>query len=167
MSFNYGEKIDGIVDILFAHATVTAGPFLSDGLSTPISKDLIMNDDPELRGLRNDQYPAIFVRLSNAEQEFEDIGPPTRTGAFKKKTVIFDVFCFYRREGSLQSNPQLLNEIYKMAENVEAVLNEEYTASGTALWVYPRTTEFLGPFNDATSWVKVAHIQVEGRYHFR
>lgn len=167
MSFNYATKIDGIVDVLYNHATASASPFLSDGLTTPINKELILADDPQSRGLRNDEYPCIFVRLSNAEEDFSGVGPTGLTGAYKQKTVFFDILCFYRREGVNQTNPELLSEIYKLAENVESVLREEFTASGTALWIAPRSTDFLGPFNDGTSWIKVAQMQVEGKYHFR
>jgi hypothetical protein len=167
MAFDYSSKIDGIVDVLRAHNTVTASPFLSSSLTTRVPKEMVVNDDPQSRGLRNDEYPAIFVRLSTAEEDFSGIGPTGASGARKQKTLTFDVLGFYRREGVDQTNEQLVNEVYQLAQNIEGVLREEYTASGTALWIQPRAVDFLGPFNDGTSWVKVVQMRVEGQYHFR
>jgi hypothetical protein len=167
MAFNYGNKIDGIVDVLMAHNTVTASPFLSESLTTTIPKHMVLNDDPASRGLRNDEYPCVFVRLATAEEDFGGIGGTGSAGAHKTKSLTFDVLGFYRREGVEQTNEQTMNECYKLAENIEAVLRAEYTASGTALWIQPRSVDFLGPFNDGTSWIKVVQMQVEGKYHFR
>lgn len=167
MSFDYISKIDGIVDVLRAHNTVTASPYLSSSLTTKIVDEVIVNDDPQSRGLRNDQYPAIFVRLATAEEEFSGLGPTGPSGAYKTKNLVFDLLGFYRREGAVQTNEQLMNETYQLAQNIEAVLRTEFTASGTALWINPRAVDFLGPFNDGTSWVKVVQMQIEGKYHFR
>lgn len=167
MAFDYSSRVDGIVDVLYNHNTVTASPYLSSSLTTAIPKKMVLNDDPVIRGLRNDEYPAVFVRLSDALEEFQGIGPTGLSGAYKRKNLTFDILAFYRREGSSQTNEQLMNESYQLAQNIEAVLRAEYTASGTALWINPKSVNFLGPFNDGTSWVKVVQIEVEGMYHFR
>jgi len=152
---------------LRGHNTITGSPFLSSSLTTLIPKHMVLNDDPESRGLRNDEYPAVFVRLLNSSEEFSGIGQTGLNRARKQKTAIFEILGFYRREGTEQTNEALMRECYQMAENLEAVLRTEYTASGTALWIQPKTTDFLGPFNNGTSWVKVVQMQIEAMYHFK
>ena len=166
--FDYADKIDAVVTVLRAHNTTTASPDISANLTTRINDDSIVGDDPEIRGIRNDEFPAIFVRIATGDEDFEGIGPTGgTTGAFKSKDILFHVFAMYRREGAAQTNAATMRELYNLVRNIEGALRVEYKLNNTALYSQPKSSDFLGPFTDETGWIKIGRIELEARYHFR
>ncbi len=168
MSLDYAAKLDAVVAVLQAHNTTTASPDLSANLTSRLANTSIVADDPEIRGIRNYDYPAIFVRIGPSTEEFEGIGPSGGgAGAFKRKDITFHVFAMYRREGANASDADTMRELYNLVRNIEDTFRTEYQLNNTALFSQPRSSDFLGPFSDETGWIKIGRVELEARYHFR
>lgn len=167
MSLSYKDKLSAIVSILQNHATSTATPFLSENLTYRVEKDNVFGRNPETMQLKAEKLPCVFVRVSSADETFGGIGPTGSGGVKKFKEVIFDVIGFYGKPGGHSSDKDLIDEVYELGENIEAVFREKYNLSQTALWCNPEATDFLGPFDVEGSQVKTVFIKVRAKYLFR
>lgn len=167
MPFEYVTNLTALKDLLIAHNTTTASPDLSADCDLRILEDHIHIGDPTLTHIRNDRYPAIFIRLSNAQEEFQSLGTTGARGVKKAKTVTYDIFAFYRRDGASASYGELLQDAYRLARNIEGVIQAAPTLSGTALWANPKNTQFANIPFDGGTWVKAVLVEVETRYMFQ
>lgn len=167
MAFDYAANVTTLVDVLKAHNTSTASPDLSGSLSSRIVDANIVASDPDFQIMRGDRYPMLFVRLSDAQEEFAGIGNTGPTGVKKQKVVSYDIFGFYRKQGAGTSREALLDEVYTLARNIEGVLQANTTLRGTAMWCNPRSATFANmPFDDGV-WVKTVLVELEAKYFFR
>lgn len=168
MSFEYEDKTDAVVSVLKKHNdTTTAATSLSKGLAYRIKDDDIEAASPENTQLRATRLPHIFVRPMNATENFEGIGPTGATGVKKGKDVVFDVIGFVGKHGGHRAESDLDRQAHRLARNIEDVLREEYTLSGTAMWCNAESTDFLGPFTVEGSQVKTVWVKVRAKYLFR
>lgn len=167
--FDYKTNLDSVVDALKDYNTSTSSPFLSDGLTTRVDKDNIQSGDPSIAMIRTDRVPAIWVRVANSQEEFASIGVTGPSGNRKYKTVTYDIFAMYAREGGHNRHTSALDEIYKLVQNIEAVFQAELRLSNTALWCQTKNTALANVPLDAegASWIKTAMIELEARYFFR
>ncbi|HDY90405.1 MAG TPA: hypothetical protein ENH82_20080 [bacterium] len=164
---DYQTNLDAVMQALKDHNTTTASPDLSGSLTTRILQENIFADDPEIVFKKRRDFPSIFVRISNKDEDFSGIGAPGPLGVRKQADVTYDIIGIYGKDGGYTTHGGLLNEIYKMAQNIEAVFQAEHKLSNTALWVNPITTDFLGPFDIDGGWAKTVLVQLTARYHFR
>ena len=81
--------------------------------------------------------------------------------------MTFQIVGMYRKDGAWTNNATLYDEVYTLASNIEAVLRENVTLGGTALWAQPETTNFIGPFENDGIWIKGVEVTLKARYHFR
>lgn len=169
MPFEYSTNLTSVYNVLKAHNTTTASPDLSASLTTRILDENILMTDPEIVMQRGDRLPAIFLRISNKDEEFQGIGKTGNTSdrVRKKGILTYDIIGFYGKEGGHDSHANVMTEIYAMARNIEGVFHKEFDLSGTALWCNPMSTDFFGPFQISGSWVKTVFIKVQASYLFR
>lgn len=165
--FGYYSNLTAIINCLKAHNTTTASPDLSASLTSRLSDDNVLADDPEVVEWRADRLPALFVRISNKEEESGGLGNTGANGAQKMATVRYDVIGMYPYEGGSGANQTALNEVYNMARNIEAVFQQEHNLSGTALYCNPGRTNFMNPFNLNGTWIKTVLVELEASYIFR
>lgn len=163
--FSYQDNITAVVNALRDHNTTTASPDLSDGVSSRI-KDVHSNH-PRVFGIRYDLLPAIFVWTEGANEDYASLGNTGVTGNRKQKDVRYNVLGIYRKEGGVTPHADALEEMYRLAGNIESVFEQEYDLSGTALWCNPASTEFLEPGLLGGVWAKGVLIHLEARYHYR
>lgn len=165
--FEYVTNLTALRDLLVAHNTPTASPDLSYGLDNRINDRDIAVGDPQISHIRGDRYPFIFMRLSNAQEEFQSLGTTGARGCKKAKTLSVDIFGFYKRDGASAQYGDLLQGMYALARNIEGVIQADPTLSGTAMWANPRNTTFANLPMDGGTWVKAVLVEVEARYLFQ
>lgn len=165
MPYDYEANITAVYNVLSNANTTTATVDLSSGLTTRVKN--VYKNDPATTSIRQDSYPCVFVRISNKDEEFAGIGATGPNNNKKLATVVFDVIGLYHKDGVITEHSTVLNEVYKLAENIEGVFQQEMTLSNTALWCNPRRSEFFGPFQSQGVFVKGVLIELEGRYLFR
>lgn len=167
--FDYNAALNAVVQALKDSNTTTSTTPLSNGLTTPLDSANIVKGDPSVTRVRQDRLPAIFVRISNASEDFLDIGATGPTGNSKQKDVVFDIFAMYQKEGAQADYASVLDAIGKLAQNIESVFQREFRLSGTAMWCQVKSTAIANvPIDsDGSTWVKTALLELEARYFFR
>lgn len=169
MGFEYQTNLEAVVQALKDYNTSTATPYLSQSLTSKVLEKNIQIVDPEVVPWRNDMIPALFVRLSSKDENFEGIGA---TGAgsnrvAKRATVTYEIIGLYPKNKAYSTMDTVLNETYTFARNVEAVFRQEYRLSSTALWCQPIKTEFIQPSNLDGTWVKAFITELRAEYLFK
>lgn len=165
MPFNYGDNIQAVLNCLNDHNTTTATPYLSLSLT---SKVVTIDDgDPGVSSLRADDYPAIFVRVKNASEEYGELGPTGPARGKKMKNVIYEIIALYQREGKISPHDAQKRELYTLARNIEGVFQQEYTLSGTSLFCNAGDTDFVGPIQGEGVMVLGAMVTLTAKYQFR
>ena len=168
MSFDYEAKTDAVVNMLKKHNdTTTSGAALSKDMEYKVANTNIEAASPESTQLKAVELPHVFVRVSDATEEFAGVGPTGYAGVKKTKDVLYDVIGFYGKHGGRRPEADLDRQVYKFARNIEDVFREEYTLSQTAMWCNAEATNFMGPFNVEGTQVKTAWIRLRARYLFR
>ena len=162
MSFDYVERIKNVINVLTDHNTTTASPDLSASITTRVQS--VINDDPNIQGIRGDRTPAIFVSIDSASEEETQMGA-NFTNRKKEKTVNYDIHGIYKKEGFSATHETHLTDFYQLANNVEAVLKKEATLSGTALHIENVNTDFKSEQADNT-YIKVFKISFSVRYFY-
>lgn len=167
--FDYVANLDAVINALKNYNTTTASPDLSGSLTTRLVDGNIQKGDPSISAVRQDRLPAVFVRVSNASENFSAIGATGPTKNRKEKNVVYDIFAMYQKEGANQSYSGVLDSIGKLCQNIEAVFQAEFQLSNTALWCQVRTTTIANVPLDAqgVTWVKTAMLELEAKYFFR
>ena len=120
MAVDYVEKVAKVVSILGAFNTTTASPDLSASMTSRVAN--IYNDDPNIRGLRVDQGPALYVSINRGSQEETQIGDFANRR--KEITISYDIHGALKREGFSTTHETTLTDFYQMASNLEAVLKQ-------------------------------------------
>lgn len=164
--FEYGTNLTALYTCLYNHNTTTASPDLSSGLTTRIPKTSIFKADPEAVGIRNYEFPQVFIRINSKAEDFAGLGNTGPTGCRKQADVTYEVVGMVKKEGAWNTNENQLNEIYLLARNIEGVLQSELTLSNTALWCNAGRTDFIGPFEGQGIWVKGVSVEVVAKYMF-
>lgn len=165
MAFDYENNLEAVVNALTEYNTTTSEIDLSEGMTSRVKT--VFNNDPNFFGSRIDLLPAIFVWMDTAEEEFASLGHTGAGGNKKSKTVTYNVLGVYVKEGAVSSHEGVLQEIYRLAENMEGVFQQELTLSGTALYCNPSSTQFLEPGQMSGAWVKGVLMKLEARYLFQ
>jgi len=165
MAFNYSSKVTALYNAINNANTTTCSYDISTGLDERIKKIAIA--DPAVVNLRNYEFPAIFIKIENKSEEFEGIGGTGSARELKSADVTYQVVGLYKKYGSTSTNDALLTDIYKLADNIETSIREEYTLSGTAAWCQPESTDFIGPFEGEGTLIKGVMISVKAKYYFR
>jgi hypothetical protein len=167
MPFDYEANLSAVYNCVAQANTTTAAVDLSSGMTTRVSDANIYKSDPAIVGLRGDIYPAVFVRVNKKTEDFAGIGSTGPARARKQATVLYDIVCFYRKDGAHSKQETVMTELHRFAENVEGVFQQECTLSGTAMWCQVRETNFYGPFSNEQVWIKAVVCNLEAKYHFR
>lgn len=170
--FDYQAEAVRIKDILDGkNATTTVSPYLSQDLSTTVKNVYV--DDPERTSVLKHKLPAIYIRARLSEEEFHGIGATGTQAARsrKEKTVTWEIFGLYLKDGFRKSNISHLAAIHDFARNVEAVFQDDPRLTGTStsatcLWVNPKRTDFGDVIIDGNI-VKGFRIDLEGQYLFK
>ena len=166
MPFEYVDNLDAIKNVLNDNNTTTSTVDLSADLTVRVKS--IVTGDPEIERptLRGDLLPQIYVRIANKDEEFGTLGSPgpAAKNSTKEATVLYDIIAFMGKEGWHKAHSDVMEDAYNMARNIEGVFQKEFRASGTAMWVNPVRTDFLGPFDIDGSVVKVVMVQLEAKY---
>lgn len=165
--FDYNAAATALVTVLQTANTTTATQDLSGSLTTRLVNDNITDDDPQIVNVRADRLPAIYVRVNQAEEDFAGLGDTGSTRRRKSKTVDFDIFALYRKEGARASNREVSRDVAQLAQNIEAVLQANAKLASPNLWCNPGKTTFAGFPLAEGSWVKAVLIEVKAQYHFR
>lgn len=168
MPFEYVTNITAVRQVLLDHNTTTATPDLSADLVTRIGTTTsIVIGDPETQMVRFDDYPAIYIRVADKEEEAAGLGETGPARARKTANVTYDIIGLLGKESGIASHASVTTDLYRMARNIEGVFQQESNLSTTALWCHPSRTEFAAPLDIQGSLVKAVLIEVEARYHFR
>ncbi|MEA3279474.1 MAG: hypothetical protein U9Q38_02585 [Thermodesulfobacteriota bacterium] len=168
MGFDFEARIGNIVNALKDYNSATSSPDLSGGLTARVIDDNILpvRSEKIRAAWRGDRFPALFVRVPNAEEEFMTIGGMSGVqNARKQMTVTYDIVGFLGLEGAHKSFENLDSEMRILAKNISSIFYKENTGSGTALWVAPVNYQF--DFEDVEgSLVGAVLVQLEGKYFF-
>lgn len=165
MPFDYEAKLTAVYNSLINANTLTSGFDLSSGLTTRVKN--VFKNDPAVTSIKSMDYPCVFVRIQNKEEEFGSLGTTGIAGNSKLGTCNYDVIGLYHKDGVIGLHSTVLNEVYKLAENIEGIFQNNLTLSDTAMWCNPKRTEFFGPFMSGGVFVKGVLVQLEARYFFR
>lgn len=164
MPFDYEANTAAVRSALLGYNTTTSSPDLSSGLTTRIANVFI--DDPEVRSIKWDELPAVFVRVQNADEEAAGLGATGPANVRKFKDVRYELIGMYVRDGAGGSNATHMTEVYRLAENLEGVFQAEYKLSTTALYCHPESTNF-GSFSFGDVRVRGFVTTLKARYLFR
>ena len=168
MGFDYNARITNVVNALKDYNSATSSPDLSANLTSRIDDDNIFDRDISAGGTKKYRMPCIYVRIANKQEDFAGLGATGITGGARKEaTVIFEIVGLYQKEGAWSTNDALMDEVYNLGANIENVLRQELTLSGTALWCQPLRTDFVGPFEGEGIHVKGVFVELEAKYHFK
>lgn len=160
MAIDYVAKVSTFVDLLRAHNTTTASPDLSASLSTRIQT--ITAAEPDMSGSRHGFYPLVMVELARGSEEETQIGD--FTGRRKIKTITYNVWGFYKKEGISKNQSQQLTDFYQMGSNLEAVIKRESSFSGTALHVQLVDTDFTE--RRENNMIRVIKLETSVKYFY-
>lgn len=163
--FDYLGTIDAIVGLLNAANTTTADAYLSSGLSTSVQ--MVRDDDPEIVNLAKLKLPAVFVRISDKESAAASLGRTGPTGNRREATISWDIIGIIQKQGVLNTQKSLLRSVYQLAQNIEAVFENNQTMSGTALWCDPSATTFSEPISRESVIFKGCKVSVKSRHLYR
>lgn len=165
MEFDYESRAAAIISVFTAANTQTSDPFLSEDLSTTVQT--IIMDDPEAIGIRWNDLPALFLRVRDSENEFGTMGNESAAGRGRHfKTVRWELFGLYKRDGRAQKSSSLLTLVYDFARNCEAVIMNNPKMGGTALWAIARRTDFGDVLVNGDA-IKGFRVDLEARYFYR
>lgn len=165
MPFDYETNVTMLKTLLDAHNTTTATPDLSSGLTTRVRNVFI--NDPEVVAIRWNDLPAVFIRIQSSEEEAAALGPTGPSRAHKTKNADYEIIGLYVKDGANSAHSAALTEIYRLAENLEGVFQQEFNLSSTALWCHAASTNF-GSFGLGEGVrVKGFLTNLKARYHFR
>ena len=167
MAFDYEANVTAVKNALAGYNTTTSSPDLSSGMTIRVKTVSI--DDPAVVGVKWDDLPAVFVQISGGADEFAGCGPtgPATSNATKFKEVTYDIFGLWGRDGAHSTHKDSLTELYRLAENIEGVLQKEMTLSGTAMYCQPESTSFGSGVNPDGTRVKGVLVALKAKYIFR
>jgi hypothetical protein len=165
MALDYASKLTALYNVISNANTTTAAVNLSTGLDSKVQ--LVSKADPAIVNLKNYQFPAVFCNIESKTEDFDGIGGTGAGKALKSAEVTYRVVGLYKKYGASTSGEDLLADVYKLADNIEAVIREEYTLSGTASWCQPESTDFIGPFEGEGTLVKGCLITCKAKYYFK
>lgn len=166
--FDYAANVAAVRQALIDHNTTGATPSLFCSV-TAGTISTIRVDDPEVVAVGYGELPAIFIRIQAGDEEPASLGPtgPNPYNVRKFKTVVYEIVGLYHRDGMHSSHASHLEELYKFAQNVEAVFQDEFKLSGTALWCHPERTDFGTLATKEGDRVKAFITTLRARYLFR
>lgn len=165
MPFGYQTAAAAVVSVLASANTTTAAVNLSGGLSTTVGT--IVLNDPEIVAVRKLDFPAVFVRINRKGSEFSELGVDATGYSTRDATVTYDIFAMYMREGMHADHSTGVLQLYRLASNIEGVLEHNQTLSGTALWCRPLGTQFADLPGQGGVTFKTARIELQARYFHR
>ena len=168
MPFDYAARVANVNNALTDHNTTTAAPDLSADMTTRVRN--IFTDDPDVTGVKLNELPAVFIRISDSVEDNESIGPRGGTAAGRvniNKEVTYHLIGLYHKDGLRTSHASLMTELYRFAENVEGVLQTEHKLSNTAQWIVPETTEFLTAVGGDGTRISGFQVTAVAKYLFR
>ena len=165
-AFDYLGKLTNVYNALRDANTTTAAGDLSEGMVERV-KNIVM-DDPSVHKAKDVDHPMIWIWMEDTSQAFDEIGGAgLSAGVTKRKTVNYRILATVHKPGMLAEHSAGLEEIYKLADNIETVFRTEFNLSGTALWCNPSETNFLGPVDLGGSYIKGVTIRLETEYIWR
>lgn len=168
MGFDFDARLNNIVNALKDYNSATSSPDLSANLTTRVEDDNIIPTKtravrPTWRG---DRFPAVFVRVPEANEEFITLGGMSGVeNARKQMTVRYDIVGFVGQEGAHRSIEVLDQEMRLLARNISSIFYKENTGSGTAIMVHPTYYNFDAEDVDG-ALVGAVLVQLEGKYFF-
>ena len=122
MGFDYNSRLANVMTALTDYNTTTGTVIdLSGSMTVRINSDNIMAIDPELTTPRADRLPAIYVTISNKEEEYSAIGATGINNNKKIATVNYNIFGIVGKYGGWEGQSTTLVDVYKLAQNIEAV----------------------------------------------
>lgn len=168
--FDFDARLTNIVNALKDYNSSSSSPNLSANLATAVlDANIVPTRSDKLRpAWRGDRFPAIYCRVSSGEEEHAGMGDTgfASSKAQRFMNVTYDIVGFLGWEGGHTTYENLESDMRILARNIGAVIEQENTASGTALWVYPTTYNF--DFEDVDgSLIGAVLVQLEGKYLFR
>jgi hypothetical protein len=168
MAFDFEARLTNIVTALKDNNATGATYDLSAGLTVRVSNDNIIptRSDKVRPTWRGDRFPAIFVRVPQAKQEFLTLGGMSGVQNAKKQMIVtYSIVGFVGLEGAHKGIDVLDTEMRILAKNIGGIIDRENTASGTALWVMPVSYTF--DYEDVGgSLVGSLMVELEGKYLF-
>jgi hypothetical protein len=167
MALDYKDKISALKAIFVAANTTTAAADLSSSLTSRIADDCIFTDDIETKSIKANEFPCVFIRVTDKTEEFATLGATGAASNYKQADITYQIVGMYRKDGAWSDNATLYDEVYKMASNIEGVLRNNVTLGNSAMWCQPETTSFVGPMENNGIWIKGVEVTLKAKYHFR
>jgi hypothetical protein len=162
---DYADKGASLLAVFTDANTTSAAVYLSEDLSTTVQT--IVLDDVEALGIRWTDIPGLFIRAKDSELELAAMGDAVASSRGRHyRTVNWEIFGLYKREGRSQNSSGLLGLVYDFARNVETVLSNNTTLGNSALWARARRTDFGDVIVNGDA-VKGFRVDVEARYFVR
>lgn len=167
MALDYKDKISALKAIFVAANTTTATVDLSSSLTSRILDASIFSDDIETKSIKAHEFPCVFIRVTDKEEDFATLGATGNSNNYKQADITYQIVGMYRKDGAWSDNATLFDEVYKLASNIESVLRNDITLGGSALWAQPESTSFSSPMENNGIWIKGVEITLKAKYHFR
>lgn len=167
MALDYKDQLANLKAIFVAANTTTASVDLSASMTSRIPDAGIFAGDIETKSIKAYEYPCLFMRIDDKTEELVTMGVTGGTNNYKQAEVNYNIVGLYRKDGAYTTNEELMEEVYTMARNAEAVLRSNITLDGTCLWCNPETTDFIGPYENNGIWIKGFSVKLKAKYHFR
>lgn len=163
--FDYIRVVDAVVSVLEAANTTTSNAYLSSSMSTAVVT--ISDSDPEIVNLAHLKLPGVFVRIAGKQGDFGSLGETGPTGNKREGDLDIEIIGIVRKTGILNSHKNLLRDAYKLAQNIEAVIEKNFTLSGTALWCNPGDTSFSVPVVGQSTVMKACLVKAKSHHLYR
>ena len=163
--FDYDDKAASILAVFTAANTTTSLTYLGEDLSTTVKT--VAFEDPEAIAIRWNDIPALFIRIRDSENEQATMGDAAAASRGRHfKTVRYEIFGMYKRDGRAQSSTNLLSRVYDFARNVDATIANNPTMGNSALWAHVRRTDF-GDVVVNGDTIKGFRVDLEARYFYK
>jgi hypothetical protein len=160
MAIDYVNKAQTVVDVLRSFNTTTAAVDLSASLTTRIASITVA--EPDMVGARRGDFPCVFVSIARASEAETQIGD--YSGRRKQKTINYEIWGFYKKEGISKTQSANLKDMYQLASNIEAVLKRNGTFSSTALHIGGVDTDFKQ--HEENNLIKALKIETQVSYFY-
>lgn len=169
--FDYKSNLDAIKNMLTDNNSATSSPDLSANLTTRVSNNniIIASQFRQRSTWRGDRFPALFIDIISDEADFENISPPGigSSNALRGNITQILIVGFMGKEGLHNADSVFIQDAQYLAQNIDAIIAKEYTASGTALFIKRAATNFEGEFDIDGSFVNAFSVEIEGKYLYR
>ncbi|MCK5358329.1 MAG: hypothetical protein KAJ48_08030 [Elusimicrobiales bacterium] len=167
MALDYNAKLTAIKNVFVNNNTTTSSVDLGSGLTVRVDDSNIRLADIDTVSLRAQDFPLVFIRVASKDEQFETLGNTGLGNNLKSCVINYDIVGMARKEGMHNTNDELSKDVNQLADNIEGVIRQNMTLSGTAKWCNTPDTTFTGAFENNGIFVKGVLVNLQAKYFFK